>query len=125
MFKGMGMGTEKRPDLVNKDHKSNPGAGYFSIPMKSAPRYGFGTEKRPEIARTKNASPAPGAYEAKKYTGDEASKISMSPKLKIDYKAKNDKLVPGPGQYVSETEKLKQTAPSFGIGTSKRADIGK
>ena len=49
----------------------------------------------------------------------------MSPKLTIDYKAKNDKLVPGPGQYVSATEKLKQSAPSFGIGTSKRADIGK
>ena len=40
---GWKMGSEKRPDLVSKDHKSSPGAAYFSIPMRSAPRYGFGT----------------------------------------------------------------------------------
>ena len=65
---------------------------------KSAPRYGFGTERRPEIARAgKNASPSPGAYEMKTVMGAEATKKSMSPKLSVDYKAKNDRLVPGPG----------------------------
>lgn len=64
---------------------------------KTAPRYGFGSEQRPEIARSgKNASPAPGAYEPKKVMGTETMK-SMSPKLSVDYKAKNDRLVPGPG----------------------------
>ena len=48
----------------------------------------------------------------------------MSPKLSIDFKAKNDKLVPGPGSYVGDREKLKQSAPKFGFGSSKRSEIG-
>ena len=65
---------------------------------RSAPRYGFGTEKRPELGRGgKNASPSPGAYEPKKVIGEEGTKKTLSPKLSVDYKAKNDRLVPGPG----------------------------
>ena len=64
---------------------------------RTAPRYGFGTEQRPEIARTgKNASPGAGTYEMKTVMGTDTKK-SMSPKLSVDYKAKNDRLVPGPG----------------------------
>ena len=32
---------------------------------RSAPRYGFGSERRPDVAKTKNTSPSPGAYNAK------------------------------------------------------------
>jgi len=31
--------------------------------------------------------------------------------------------VPGPGSYSQNREKLKQSAPCFGFGTSKRPDI--
>jgi len=88
---------------------------------RSAPRYGFGTERRPEIARAgKNASPAPGTYEPKKVMGAEGNQKSMSPKLSVDYKAKNDRLVPGPGSYEFHLKAMK-TAPNYGIGTSKRS----
>ena len=86
---------------------------------KSAPSYGFGTERRPEIARVKNASPAPGHYSAKNFVGAEAKAISMSPKLSLDYKVKNDKFVPGPGSYEFPLKALK-TSPNYGMGTSKR-----
>ena len=33
-------------------------------------------------------------------------------------------IVPGPGTYVNSAEKLRQTAPSFGFGTSKHPEIG-
>jgi len=33
-------------------------------------------------------------------------------------------IVPGPGSYVNSSQKLKQSAPSFGFGTSKRPIIG-
>ena len=85
---------------------------------RTAPRYGFGTEKRPEVGR-KTLSPAPGAYEPKEVMGKEGTQKSMSPKLSIDYKVKNDKLVPGPGSYEFHLKAMK-TAPNYGIGTSKR-----
>ena len=33
-------------------------------------------------------------------------------------------IVPGPGNYVNNAQKLKQSAPSFGFGTSKRPELG-
>jgi hypothetical protein len=33
-------------------------------------------------------------------------------------------IVPGPGTYVSQTEKIKVKAPAFGFGTSQRPVIG-
>ena len=33
-------------------------------------------------------------------------------------------IVPGPGTYVNSATKLKQSAPSFGFGTSKRPELG-
>jgi len=45
--------------------------------------------------------------------------MSMSPKIKEIYKAKRDKLVPGPGTYEL---KLTKTSPNWGIGTSQRLD---
>ena len=33
-------------------------------------------------------------------------------------------IVPGPGNYVNNAEKLRRTSPSFGFGSSKRPDIG-
>jgi len=45
----------------------------------------------------------------------------MSPKYSDTFKAKNDKLVPGPGTYEFHLKALK-TAPNYGIGTSKRMD---
>ena len=87
---------------------------------RAAPRYGFGSERRPEVGRTKNASPSPGAYNAKNFVGAEAMSKTMSPKLTIDYKVKNDRLVPGPGAYESSL-KVKKAAPNYGMGTESRS----
>ena len=43
----------------------------------------------------------------------------MSPKLKEIYTEKNNKLVPGPGNYTIN-HNMNRTAPSFGFGTSVR-----
>lgn len=53
--------------------------------------------------------------------GFDGPTLTMSPKLRSNFKEKKDKLVPGPGQYES-TLKLMKTAPIFGMGTSKRKD---
>ena len=45
----------------------------------------------------------------------------MAVKLKSDL-VKNT-WVPGPGNYEQDTEKLKQSAPKFGFGSSKRPDV--
>ena len=44
----------------------------------------------------------------------------MGCKLKSDLVKTGN--VPGPGQYVQDTEKLKQAAPKFGFGSSTRTD---
>ena len=31
--------------------------------------------------------------------------------------------IPGPGQYSGDTSKMRQSAPKFGFGTSKRPDV--
>jgi len=86
---------------------------------KTAPRYGFGTEKRPHVAN-KTHGPAPGAYESKQFMGRDSPAKSLSPKLSLDYKVKNDKLVPGPGSYEFHLKAMK-TAPNYGMGTAKRS----
>ena len=58
-----------------------PGPGNYdqSADIKrTAPRYGFGSERRPEVAKTKNSSPSPGAYNAKCFVGVEALSKTMS-----------------------------------------------
>lgn len=98
-----------------------PGPGMYDSTAdfkKAAPRYGFGSEVRTSMAKN-NGSPAPGNYEPKKFMGADSPAKSMSPKLSIDYKAKNDKLVPGPGSYEFHLRAMK-TAPSWQLGTSKR-----
>ena len=106
----------------SKESKLKPGPGNYEVKIdlrSSAPKYGFGTERRPEIARNKNSMPAPGQYTAKNFVGAEAKAVSMSPKLTIDYKVKNDKLVPGPGSYEFHLKAMK-SSPNWGMGTSKR-----
>lgn len=48
----------------------------------------------------------------------------MSPKYFDTFKAKKDKLNPGPGTYEFHTKAMK-TAPNYGIGTSQRMDLSK
>lgn len=49
-----------------------------------------------------------------------AAGYSMGIKLKSDLVKTTG--VPGPGQYVQDNEKLKQSAPKFGFGSEKRGD---
>lgn len=46
----------------------------------------------------------------------------MSPKLKDPYTEKNNKLVPGPGNYNANHHVFMKTAPNFGFGSSIRND---
>ena len=52
--------------------------------------------------------------------------MTMSPVYNNDnkFKEKNDKLVPGPGQYEFHLRAMK-TAPNWGFGSSKRKDLSK
>lgn len=109
------LGSGSRIDMANtKMSKFVPGPGRYTSDDKTkraAPRYGFGKETRPEIARTgKFATPAPGAYNARNCTGNEGPSLTMSPLYHDKFKEKNDKLVPGPGQYDFEKQAMK-TAP--------------
>ena len=47
----------------------------------------------------------------------------MGIKLKTDLSSKLN--VPGPGSYTDKKEKLRQSAPSYGFGTSQRPVLGK
>ena len=77
------------------------------------------------MARNKHQeSPGPGAYREKSVTGVDGPQLTMSPKYGDTFKAKKDKLVPGPGQYEFHLRAMK-TAPNYGIGTSKRMDPSK
>jgi len=66
--------------------------------------------------------PGPGAHsptvDASK---NKAAVYSMGAKLGSSLVTKT--YAPGPGAYVNEAHKMKQSAPSFGFGTSKRPDI--
>ena len=74
------------------------------------------------MARTgKFATPAPGAYNARNCVGAEGPSLTMSPLYHDKFKERNDKLVPGPGQYDFEKQAMR-TAPQFRFGTSQRAE---
>jgi len=86
--------------------------------MKAA-GWRIGSERRPGMVRKGHESlPGPAVYKIPSKIV-ENQKYSLSPKLSIDYKVKNDKLVPGPGSYEFHCKAMK-TAPNYGIGTSKR-----
>ena len=66
--------------------------------------------------------PGAGAYDPQPESQKKKQpNYSMAVKLKSDM-IKNT-WVPGPGSYVQDNEKLKQSAPSFGFGSSTRPDI--
>jgi hypothetical protein len=48
----------------------------------------------------------------------------MGVKLRSDLDKSMKSKVPGPGTYVDSREKLRQTSPSFGFGSSRRPEIG-
>ena len=45
--------------------------------------------------------------------------------VKLKSEMAKDRKVPGPGAYTGEIEKLRQSAPKFGFGSSTRDEIGK
>lgn len=123
------MGSGQRADLANLKEKLNvPGPGNYqalddSFTKKNAPKYGFGTSKREEIIDKKQNLTGPGAYETIAYIGNEGKKNSISPKLRDNFKEKESRNHPGPGQYefTASTATLK-AAPAYKIGTSIRHD---
>ena len=118
------VGNSQRSPLNadGKDGACKPGPGKYDGTTdlkKTAPIFSFGKQSRPDLARSPNQrSPGPGAYKEKEVIGKDGPSLTMSPKYPADqFKARNDKLVPGPGQYESHLKALK-TSPKYRIGTA-------
>ncbi|CDW79820.1 UNKNOWN [Stylonychia lemnae] len=139
-FSKIGASLDKSvADLSNKTVRLVPGPGAYEpsnislISRNSAPKYGFGTSDRRattshESTKSKrdgqiNSSsilPGPGQYELRSIVGNEGPKNSLSYRYKVDQKAKEDLLKPGPGQYAPELNQVIKQSPNYKIGTSKR-----
>ena len=65
--------------------------------------------------------PGPGAHDPSKRVDIPSMKFGSGQRSSLDTKT----FAPGPGQYAQDTEKLRQTAPKFGFGTSTRQGEGK
>ena len=67
--------------------------------------------------------PGPGSHDASpRVTHRAAPVFSMGARLQT--LRNSSAIVPGPGNYVNNAEKLRTTSPSFGFGSSKRPEIG-
>lgn len=106
-----------------------PGAGTYEIKSMAftgieKPKFFMGQKLTfDDTSKYIHSLPGPGTHNATVTpTKPKAPVFSMGAKIKTlkDTTA----IVPGPGEYVNSSEKLKMTAPSFGFGTSKRPDIG-
>lgn len=67
--------------------------------------------------------PGPGTFDASP-TAIKQKSPQYSMGARIASLKNSTAIVPGPGQYLNNSQKFKTAAPSFGFGTSKRPDIG-
>jgi len=63
--------------------------------------------------------PGPGNYAAKSYTG-EGQRFSMGAVITFDPSKKEQKFIPGPGNYEPASNNSKKKEPAFKIGTEQR-----
>lgn len=108
-----------------------PGAGTYNPPGMAfnieKPKFHMGTKLTHDDTRKFiHSVPGPGTHSPEvKPTKFSSPIFSMGAKLPSTLVKKANLMVPGPGQYVNETHKvLRNTAPSFGFGTSTRPPIG-
>ena len=103
----------------DSDISKTPGPGIYNSDItkvkRQQPIYSFSKEKR--ILENKDENPGPGAYNQKKFFGEEGKKISMGSK----FISKSMELVPGPGQYETDNyNNILVKLPNIKIGTEKR-----
>lgn len=123
------IGTAQRaPSYDQRKAKLVPGAGTYEI--KSAafnaekPKFHMGSKLTfDDTTKYIHSLPGPGTHEPTPSVIKTKSPIfSMGQRLMSQ--KDTTAIVPGPGSYVNSSEKLKQSAPSFGFGTSKRPVVG-
>ena len=100
--------------------KLSPGPGQYNLEKDNdKPKYSFGREDRSQS--TIDEVPGPGQYPYKSSVG-EGAKITIGEKLPFDPTAKEQKYMPGPGQY---NVRSGPDGPLYSIGTSQRQDMVK
>lgn len=105
-----------------------PGAGSYELKSMAfnieKPKFHMGVKLvADDTTKYIHSVPGPGAHSPTvQNSKSKAPVYSMGSKLKSTL-VKDDRN-PGPGTYVNAGERLKQTAPSFGFGTSQRPAIG-
>lgn len=123
------IGTEQRSAGFDaRKAKLVPGAGQYET--KSAafniekPKFHMGVRlDHDDTKKFIHSVPGPGTHSPTGVVGKSRAPVySMGGKLKSSLT--RNEYVPGPGQYVNSAERLKQSSPSFGFGTSQRPDIG-
>lgn len=117
---------EKRDGMANKATKFMPGPGAhnpdFNASRSRSPRFGIGTGKRsPPSSLIK--TPGAGTYQLNPLVGREGRSISMHQKINFSPEKKEKANVPGPGNYSPDVAKVKSKEPSYGLGSSTRADL--
>lgn len=102
------------PNAYNGDSKS-------AVMRKSA-SYGFGTSRRPQSQQSKRQVPGPGHYPIRTLVGTESQGKSLA--FRHAPGKTSNEFNPGPGSYNHNYRSAVKSSPSFGMGTSKRQDLG-
>ena len=102
------------PNAYNGDSKS-------AVMRKSA-SYGFGTSRRPQSQQSKRQVPGPGHYPIKTLVGTESQGKSLA--FRHTPGRTTNEFNPGPGSYNQNYRSAVKSSPSFGMGTSKRQELG-
>jgi len=115
------IGTSSRDGLNSSYVGGQPGPGQYNpSPMKSKGQIRFGSSTRKGLSET-TFTPGPGAYTV-------PSKVNEGPKYHMGIKKEDQSLmyaktIPGPGAYNPSVRFVKDSQPSFGIGSGKRDDL--
>lgn len=108
-----GMGTQPRD---RSQEKAGPGPGNYEAKTAFSNKgVTMGQLLNDPVRKQLEAVPGPGSHNPQMYQN--APKFSMHRKLE-PAKDRN----PGPGQYEDTVKRVKNNAPSFGFGSSKRPD---
>ena len=111
-----GFGTQKRKIYDDKLAKSVPGPGNYDIKKGAMGKRGVLMGEKLRALSGMNV-PGAGSYEPNHSPSHKMNpKFSMGIKLRDQFSSTLK--TPGPGTYVNKAEKLRQSAPSFGFGSS-------
>ena len=100
----------------NKKYKLRPQSAVFNLNLNNYIKEEEKNEIKNNYKMSKSIYPGPGAYDIGGVIGENALKISMSPKFKS--KKRND--YPGPGKYSPKFNAIKQKYPIYSIPNAER-----